>query len=61
MKKNKTKNREQKRKSRRLDLNRETIRSLNGPELLEMAKGGTGSEIRCCRITSDTHQLHTEG
>jgi len=60
MKKNKTKNREQK-KSHRLDLNRETIRSLNGPELLELAKGGTESEIRCCRVTSDTHQLHTGG
>jgi hypothetical protein len=37
MKKNTTKNQEQ---ARRLSLNRETIRVLNEPVLLEFAKGG---------------------
>lgn len=39
MKKNKTKDQEQKRKSRRLSLNRETILVLNDPALLELARG----------------------
>ena len=39
---NKNKNdQEQKRKPRRLSLNRETIRALNDPMLLELAIGGT--------------------
>jgi hypothetical protein len=42
MKKNKTKGQEQKRKPRRLSLNRETILVLNDPALLELARGGTG-------------------
>jgi hypothetical protein len=40
MQKDKAKDQEQKRKSRRLSLNRETIRSLNDPALLELARGG---------------------
>jgi hypothetical protein len=48
MKKNKTKDEEQKRKPSRLSLSRETIRSLNDPALLEQARGGVtelGSEM----------------
>ena len=41
MKKNKTKDQEQKRKPRRLSLNRETIQILDDPALLEPARGGT--------------------
>ena len=40
MKKNKTQGQEQSRKPRRLSLNRETIRILNDPALLELARGG---------------------
>lgn len=40
MKKNKTKDQEQNRKPRRLSLNRETIRFLSDPALLELARGG---------------------
>lgn len=40
MKKNKTKNHEQKQKPRRLRLSRETIRNLNDPALLALARGG---------------------
>lgn len=53
MKKNKTKDQEQSRKPRRLSLNRETIRILNDPALLELARGGkamdvgTSTEIFC--------------
>ena len=42
MKKNKTKDQEQKGKPRRLSLSRETIRSLHGP-VLELARGGSGT------------------
>jgi len=40
MKKNKTKDQEQKREPRRLSLNRETVRVLNDPALLALARGG---------------------
>lgn len=40
MKKNRTKDQEQQRKSRHLSLNRETIQILNNPELLQLARGG---------------------
>ena len=40
MKKDKTKDQEQKRTPRRLNLSRETILVLDGPELLGLAKGG---------------------
>ena len=42
MKKNGTKNQEQ--KSHRLSLNRETLRFLDNPDLLELARGGMVSE-----------------
>jgi hypothetical protein len=42
MKKNKAKDHEEKRKSRRLSLNRETIKALDEPSLLELARGGNG-------------------
>ena len=45
MKKNKTKGQEQSRKPRRLSLNRETIRILNDPALLELARGGKALEL----------------
>jgi len=41
MKKKTTKDQEQKRQPHRLSLNRETIRILNDPALLEIARGGT--------------------
>ena len=44
MKKNETKNQEQKRKKHRLSLNRETIQILNDPALLELAGGGRDSD-----------------
>ena len=56
MKKNKTKDQEQNRKSR-LSLNRETIRILNDPTLLELAgvgggTSGTGSQgVTCPQYT----------
>jgi len=40
MKKNKTKDLELKQKPRRLSLNRETIRFLDDPALLRLARGG---------------------
>jgi len=39
MKKNRIKDQEEKRQLRRLRLNRETIRSLNEPTFLELARG----------------------
>ena len=42
MKKIKTQDQDQKRNPRRLSLNRETIRALNDPALLELAIGGGG-------------------
>ena len=42
MKKNRTKDQEQ--KPRRLSLNRETIQALNEPALLELAGGGRDSD-----------------
>jgi hypothetical protein len=53
MKKNKTKDQEQKRKSRRLSLNRETIQVLNDPALLELARGG-GLTGLCAGNTNGT-------
>ena len=58
MKKNKTKDQEQKRKPRRLSLSRETIRVLDDPALLELAIGGTAatsSGLRCgeCYATNE--------
>lgn len=47
MKKNKTKDQEQKRKLRRLSLNRETIRFLNDPALLGLARGGLSDPGPC--------------
>jgi len=53
LKKNKTKGQEQSRKPRRLSLNRETIRILSDPALLELARGGkvldlgTSTEVFC--------------
>lgn len=44
MNKNRIKDQEEKRKPRRLSLSRETIRPLNDPALLELAKGGALSE-----------------
>jgi hypothetical protein len=46
MKKNKTKDEEQKRKPRRLSLNRETVLVLNDPALLELARGGCNTNSR---------------
>lgn len=56
MKKNKTKGQEQ--KPRRLSLNRETIRALNDPALLELVRGRdrvapTGSDL-CCPTGSES-------
>lgn len=52
MKKNRTKDQEQKRKSRRLSLNRETIRTLDDPALVGLARGGNTEtsirDSRCC-------------
>ncbi|HEX6899992.1 MAG TPA: hypothetical protein VF789_09780 [Thermoanaerobaculia bacterium] len=45
MKKNKTKGQEQSRKPRRLSLNRETIRFLSDPALLELARGGRAMDV----------------
>ena len=55
MKKNKTKNQEQKQRPRRLSLNRETIKALDEPSLLELARGGHGdSGGPGCTTNSDT-------
>ena len=43
MKKNRTKNQE---KSHRLNLNRETLRFLDNPNLLELARGGKVSDTQ---------------
>jgi hypothetical protein len=54
MKKSKTKGQEQNRKPRRLNLSRETIRLLNKPELLGLARGGeTGGHSCACNTISD--------
>jgi hypothetical protein len=52
MKKNTTKNQEQ---TRRLSLNRETIRVLNEPVLLEFAKGG-GTTVSVTVTVESTSQ-----
>jgi hypothetical protein len=54
MKKSKTKDQEQNRKLRRLSLSRETIRVLNDPTLLELARGGAIDTKKCCTGTSTT-------
>jgi hypothetical protein len=60
MKKNRFKDQEEKRKPRRLRLNRETIRLLSDPALLGVAKGGAsdtcwGTTIGCtCRGVTDS-------
>ena len=48
MKKNKTKDQEQKRKPRGLRLSRETIRLLNAPALLGLARGGESAGTCAC-------------
>ena len=52
MKKKTTKDQEQKQKPRRLSLSRETIRTLDDPALVGLARGGTLTESirdsRCC-------------
>jgi hypothetical protein len=52
MKKKTTKDQEQNRKTRRLSLNRETIRTLDDPALVGLAGGGTletsVGDSRCC-------------
>jgi hypothetical protein len=37
-------------KKRRLTLSRETIQILDDPTLLELVRGGTGSQFRICPI-----------
>lgn len=60
MKKNKTKDQEQKRKPRRLSLNRETIRALDNPAFVRLARGGATSDSfnsSCCETNeSDMNQ-----
>ena len=54
MKKNRIKDQEVKRKLRRLRLSRETIRLLNAPALLGLARGGVDTEYTCappCKIS----------
>jgi hypothetical protein len=53
MKKNTTKNQQQ---TRRLSLNRETLRLLNEPALLEFAKGG-GTTIPLTATAESTSQV----
>ncbi len=56
MKKNKAQDQEQKRKSRRLSLSRETIRFLDDPVFLELARGGgtlSGGVPTNCATVSD--------
>ena len=54
-----TKDQEKNRKSRRPSLKRETIRGLNDPELLELARGGTDvftdSGVKCCATGSHSN------
>jgi hypothetical protein len=63
LKKNKTKGQEQSRKPRRLSLNRETIRFLSDPALLELARGGmngpygTSTEDGGVFCSADTCQI----
>jgi hypothetical protein len=52
MKKNKAQ--EQNRNSRRLSLNRETVRLLNEPALLEFAKGGGGGTTISVTLTVES-------
>ena len=61
MKKNMMKSPEQKRKLRRLSLNRETILVLNDPALLELARGGAdvGDGSQPCSAT--TSQVSAAG
>ncbi len=47
MKKNRIKDQEEKRKLRRLRLNRETIRLLSDPALLGVARGGDTGYVTC--------------
>jgi hypothetical protein len=54
MKKNKVQDQEQKGKPRRLSLNRETIKVLNNPALLELARGGLSRFDGCGPATSAT-------
>ena len=48
MKKNRIKDQEEKRKLRRLRLSRETIRLLNDPALLGLARGGDTNTCATC-------------
>ena len=55
MKKNRTQDQEQKQKSRRLSLSRETIQVLNDPALLRRARGGDFTdftEMPTCNLES---------
>jgi len=54
MKKNKMQDQEQKGKPRRLSLSRETIKVLNDPALLELARGGMSNFESCGPATSAT-------
>lgn len=58
MKKNRTTDQEEKRKLRRLRLNRETIRLLSEEALLGLAKGGsdTAQSNPCCATDSCVNQ-----
>jgi hypothetical protein len=47
-------------KKRRLTLNRETIRRLEDPRLLEQVRGGT-SQIRVCTITGYEEEITSNG
>ena len=58
MKKNKTKDQEQKLKPRRLSLSRETIRLLNAPALLGLARGGESDT--CASGNTCTSNPYTE-
>jgi hypothetical protein len=59
MKKNRTKDQEQKRKPRRLSLNRETIRFLNDPALLALVKGGGTEAPECPQDPNGTSMSDT--
>ena len=55
MKKNRIKDQEEKRKPRRLRLNRETIRLLNAPALLGLARGGVDTGYTCAEPCKVSH------
>jgi len=61
MKKNKTQDQEQKRKLRHLGLNRETIRVLNDPAFLGLARGGGGGGTMSQEDTVCTTDPGTSG